>query len=139
MGQSHANASLDRVAKNAAAITAVLHGALWLAPFVLAAMGANSLAKATADQELELPAFTKLVLATAAFVLRHWHLFAIIFLLAIPLDGWLLYRLARGHSLHAKAARRVWSVVVVLLPLALSGFVVIAYLLPVLTIIGRPG
>lgn len=137
MDRSSTNLDLDRVARNAAAITAVLHGALWAAPVVLAAMGAQSLMRATADHDLELPPFTSLVLRLAVLGIRYWYVFPPLFLLEIPFDGWLLYRLGQRQGLHAKAARRVWSVLMVMLPLVLSGFVVIAYLLPVLTIIGK--
>jgi hypothetical protein len=139
MEQAHASVVLDRVARNSATITAVLHGVLWGAPLVLAAWGSQSLMRAIVDQDLEVPPFTELVLNFAGLVLRFWYLFPLLFLPGMFLDGWLLYRLGRRHGLHAKAARRVWSVVAVMLPLVLSGFVVIAYLLPLLAIIGKSG
>lgn len=136
MDGSSTNLDLHRLARNAAAFAALLHGALWAAPLILAAAGAPSLLRAMADRDLELPPITSLMLSLAVLVIRYWYLFPLLFLLGLLFDGWLLYRLSQGHGLHARAARRVWSVVVVMLPLVASGFVVIAYLLPVLTIIG---
>ena len=137
MVRSNTHLELDRIARNAAVITAVLHGVLWAAPLVLAGMGAQSLVKATVDHDVELPSFTLLVINFANLILRYWYLFPLFFLLGMFLDGWLMYRLGRRNGLHAKAARRVWSVAAVTLPLVLSGFVVIGYLLPVLSIIGK--
>ena len=101
---------------------------LWLIIMLFAVPRFTAILNDMSDVEPTLPVLTRIILNCSVFLTGHWYIYPILLSPALVLDATVYYLLARHLR---KALANIWSLLILLLQLAISVLIIVALILPI--------